>query len=141
MYHIVGRDCLGPVDILRRFKDFNIFREMLFSRYPGLCIPPIPQKKIQGKFDQSFVEERRYFLEQFLKAICDQSFLACCPEMQVFMRPQGLVAQSFKSLETVTTSHVIKFYLIKLPFSRAPETIGEIQLVQMNETINKFVKD
>jgi hypothetical protein len=57
------------------------------------------------------------------------------------MRPQGLVASSFKSLETVTTSHVIKFYLIKLPYSRAADNIGDIELLQMNESITKFVKD
>lgn len=71
VYQIVGRDSLGHIDILRRFKEFIIFREMLFSRYPGLCIPPIPSKQIQGKLQESFVEERKYFLEQFLKAICD----------------------------------------------------------------------
>jgi hypothetical protein len=44
VYHIVGSDSLGAVDVLRRFKEFILLREMLFSRYPGLCIPPIPQK-------------------------------------------------------------------------------------------------
>jgi hypothetical protein len=81
VYHIVGQDSLGPVDILRRFKEFILFREMLFSRYPGLFIPPIPQKQIQGKFAEAFVDERRYFLDQFLKAICHQQYLAGCPEL------------------------------------------------------------
>ena len=50
-YHIVGRDSLGPIDILRRYSEFLMLRDMLFSRYPGIVIPPVPSKKITGKLE------------------------------------------------------------------------------------------
>jgi hypothetical protein len=62
-YHIDGADSLGPIDCLRRFNEFILLREMLYSRYPGIYIPPIPNKKMKGKLDDELVEERKYFLE------------------------------------------------------------------------------
>ena len=44
-YHIQGGDNLGEFLIARRFKEFLLFREVLFSRYPGLYIPPMPSKQ------------------------------------------------------------------------------------------------
>jgi len=52
---------------MRRYKEFYLLREMLFSRYPGILIPPIPSKKFSGNKEDRFVEERKYFLNQFLK--------------------------------------------------------------------------
>ena len=100
----------GEIDIVRRYSEFLLFYECLFSRYPGLYIPPVPSKQFSGNKEENFVEERRYFLDTFLKRLCQQNYLACSPEMQVFVRPKGSVIQCFKSLERATTSHVIKYY-------------------------------
>jgi hypothetical protein len=35
---------------------------MLFSRYPGIVIPPISQKKYSGNKEELFIEERKFFL-------------------------------------------------------------------------------
>ena len=43
-YHIVGRDSLGEIDVYRRYKEFFTFRDVLYRRYPGIYIPPIPPK-------------------------------------------------------------------------------------------------
>ena len=43
-YHIKGKDSLGDIDVFRRYREFDMFRDMLFARYPGLYIPPIPPK-------------------------------------------------------------------------------------------------
>ena len=45
VYHIVGNDSLGTIDVMRRFSEFLIFHEKLQTRYPGLCIPAVPAKK------------------------------------------------------------------------------------------------
>jgi len=64
-----------------------MIRDMLFARYPGLYIPPIPPKQTTGNKEDIFVEERSYFLDQFLKKLCDTPYLASTPEIQVFFRP------------------------------------------------------
>jgi sorting nexin-1/2 len=77
----VGRDSLGPIDILRRYSEFLMLKDMLFSRYPGIVIPPIPSKKITGKLENTIISERKYFLDLFLKDICSASYLAQSPEL------------------------------------------------------------
>ena len=61
---------MGDIDVTRRYSEFLMFYDMLFSRYPGLYIPPVPGKKFNGNKEEFFVEERRYFLDLFLKRIC-----------------------------------------------------------------------
>jgi hypothetical protein len=39
---------------------------MLYSRYPGLMIPPMPGKQLQGNKVEQFIAERKYFLNRFL---------------------------------------------------------------------------
>lgn len=43
-YLIKGNDSLGEINCYRRYSEFLIFREYLYSRYPGLFIPPVPTK-------------------------------------------------------------------------------------------------
>ena len=45
VYKVRGKDHLGEVDILRRFREFDQLRKVLYSRFLGLYIPPIPEKK------------------------------------------------------------------------------------------------
>ena len=45
-YMISGHDKLGTFEIRRRYNDFFYFREALKKKWPGLYIPPIPEKKI-----------------------------------------------------------------------------------------------
>jgi hypothetical protein len=69
VYIIKGRDNLGMIDIQRRYREMLFLRDMLYSRYPGLMIPPMPGKQYQGNTHQLFVEERKHFLNMFLKQI------------------------------------------------------------------------
>jgi hypothetical protein len=64
-----GQDSLGEIDVFRRYREFFCFREILFQRYPGLVIPPVPPKQATGNTAEIFVEERRYFLDLFLKRV------------------------------------------------------------------------
>ena len=43
-YRIKGKDSIGDIDVIRRYKEFGIFRDLLFVRYPGIFIPPLPPK-------------------------------------------------------------------------------------------------
>ena len=65
-YQIRGRDSLGVIDVFRRFKEFLYLRDMLFSRYPGLVIPPVPPK-VYSNTSKELIEERCFFLNSFLK--------------------------------------------------------------------------
>mmetsp|Transcript_2632 Transcript_2632/g.4085 ORF Transcript_2632/g.4085 Transcript_2632/m.4085 type:complete len:374 (+) Transcript_2632:498-1619(+) len=140
IYMVEGWDSLGEFQITRRYKEFLLLRDVLFSRYPGLYIPPIPQKQIQGKMAEQFIEERTVFLNEFLQQMIAQKYLASSPELQVFIRPKQKVGESLKSLEKVTTTHVLKYYNVKIRLQNAMEQYGESKIIAYNDEINKFVK-
>ena len=74
-YEITGEDSLGEIYCKRRYKNFFIFHEALMKKFPGLYIPPIPQKHFEHKNDE-VISERQYFLDQFLKECCSLVYLA-----------------------------------------------------------------
>jgi len=45
IYTVYGEDHIGRFEIQRRYKEFYLLRNTLFSRYPGLYVPPIPPKR------------------------------------------------------------------------------------------------
>lgn len=57
-YLIIGNDELGTFEIRRRFNDFFYLRECLRKRWPGLYIPPIPEKKINFVDDANIIDKR-----------------------------------------------------------------------------------
>ncbi len=71
---------------MRRYSEFFLFREFLFSRWPGLYVPPIPPKKKIGAKHDKFIEERLYFLDRFIKEIAVLPYLYESDEFQVFVR-------------------------------------------------------
>lgn len=45
VYTLIGEDNHGPFQILRRYKEFNLLRLVLFERFSGFYVPPIPSKR------------------------------------------------------------------------------------------------
>ena len=101
---------MGEIDIFRRYREFDCFREILFKRYPGLYIPPLPIKQKSGNTKDLFVEERQYFLDQFIRKIASTFYLARTPELQIFLRPQGKCEESLKCIERTNTDKVFNHF-------------------------------
>ena len=49
VYKVCGRDHLGEIDVQRRFREFDQLRKVFYSRFLGLYVPPIPEKKAMVK--------------------------------------------------------------------------------------------
>jgi len=86
VYSIKGNDELGAFECQRRYSRFLILREVLRSRWPGVYIPPLPEKKMVGNLDAAFVEDRRCSLEAFMQKLQATSYLYYSEEAQLFMR-------------------------------------------------------
>jgi len=54
--------------VKRRFSDFFWLRSVIQKQHLGYVIPPVPQKKNKGKFENDFIRKRMYFLEKFLNS-------------------------------------------------------------------------
>jgi len=59
----------GVVTVARRYSDFVWLRKILTEQFPALWVPPLPPKKIRGRFEKDFVEGRRLDLQRFLDRI------------------------------------------------------------------------
>jgi len=68
----------------RRFNGFLKLRAELLEAWPGVIIPPLPEKQTVGRFDPEFVEKRRRALASFLGACATHPLLCACPLLHSF---------------------------------------------------------
>jgi hypothetical protein len=117
-YKLVGEDSLGPFECQRRYRDFDTFRDLLTQRYAGLYIPPMPPKVMQGNQKEMIVEERQFYINEFVQEISTTPYLNQCEELQVFLRPQGVpVDKAMQSLIKFNTDDQLGYFREKLQIS------------------------
>jgi hypothetical protein len=126
-YQIKGSSHYGDIDCWRRFSEFLKFRTILFQRWPGLYIPPIPHKDANGKNDKKIVEERMFFLDRFMKETATLPYIYEAEEYKVFLLPgEGKqVEKELERLPNLTTSEQIQRLRINIPIN---ENTTEIQI-------------
>ncbi len=52
--------------VSRRYKQFDWLHERLLDKYPNICIPPLPDKIVTGRFEEEFIKKRQSQLEVWL---------------------------------------------------------------------------
>ena len=83
-------------EILRRYSDFEEFFKQLWSHYPGLILPQLPETGVLAKIDlgyiqslqkqrDSFLEERRVSLQEFIEYIVHHPEIRYAPELKGFL--------------------------------------------------------
>ena len=87
-YNLKGIDSQGEFEVVRRYKEFLAFRDMLKKRYPGFYVPPVPGKKAK-KMDSKVIHERAYLLNRFMEKVAADKFIWDSEEVQVFTRPSS----------------------------------------------------
>lgn len=103
VYTVIGRDRNGPFEIQRRFKEFNLLRQVLSQRNIGLYVPPIPPKKKVGNTSQEFIEARCFYLNMFFKQLVRCPYLLESEELQLFIRPHMDVERALTYLPKLST--------------------------------------
>ncbi|KAG2157750.1 Vps5 C terminal like-domain-containing protein [Suillus bovinus] len=71
--------------VLRRYSDFLWLYETLSMNNPGVIVPPVPEKSPFGRFDQTFVQQRRLALEKCIQKIVNHPVLAKDPDLKLFL--------------------------------------------------------
>ncbi|KAI9341807.1 Vps5 C terminal like-domain-containing protein, partial [Zopfochytrium polystomum] len=74
--------------VTRRYRDFLWLYNQLQERYPGVIIPPIPEKNALGRFQNEFVETRRLGLERCLKRITIHPLLQSDADLRMFLESE-----------------------------------------------------
>jgi hypothetical protein len=79
--------------VMRRFSDFLWLYNQLLHKYPGVIIPPVPDKQAVGRFGEEFIENRRIALQRFMNLISQHEVLKVDSVLQQFCESE--VCRSF----------------------------------------------
>mmetsp|Transcript_1850 Transcript_1850/g.2803 ORF Transcript_1850/g.2803 Transcript_1850/m.2803 type:complete len:145 (+) Transcript_1850:48-482(+) len=75
VYVVKGKDSSGEFEVKRRYNEFFLLQDCLQKRWPGILLPQVPPKKAMGNKDIVFLQERRFYLERFLRKLCAFEFI------------------------------------------------------------------
>jgi len=71
-------------------------------------MPSIPEKKVVGKEDEKFIEERRELLNRFMKEISKYEYITNSIEFKTFSRGKGEVDKLLDKLPKQTPMEVLQ---------------------------------
>eukprot|EP00485_Elphidium_margaritaceum_P003784 CAMPEP_0202706204 /NCGR_PEP_ID=MMETSP1385-20130828/18658_1 /ASSEMBLY_ACC=CAM_ASM_000861 /TAXON_ID=933848 /ORGANISM="Elphidium margaritaceum" /LENGTH=439 /DNA_ID=CAMNT_0049364621 /DNA_START=20 /DNA_END=1342 /DNA_ORIENTATION=- len=90
----------GVITVARRYNNFKWLRSFLCEQFPGLFVSPLPPANAMGRFDDSFVEERRQDLERFLNRLEAVKPFAESTAFKMFLsRPETTFVDGTKEVE------------------------------------------
>jgi len=84
-YPIKGVDSNGDIECERRISLFYELRVALVMKFPGLYIPPLPEKKLTGKKEELVLLERQHFLNLFCRECANLKYIAQSIELNTFL--------------------------------------------------------
>lgn len=76
--------------VLRRFSDFLWLFDALTANNPGVIVPPVPDKHLFGRFEETFIETRRAALERCLSKMANHPVLGLDPDLRMFLESDTL---------------------------------------------------
>ncbi|KAF8586437.1 Vps5-domain-containing protein [Ramaria rubella] len=77
--------------VLRRYSDFLWLYETLSINNPGVIVPPVPEKQQYGRFQDTFVENRRAALNKCIQKIANHPSLRDDPDLKLFLESDSFV--------------------------------------------------
>lgn len=86
VYTVKGVDQEGNFWVYRRYSDFHLLRQKMVSRWPGVFIASVPEKKAVGNMSPFFIEQRRQALNSFVNKIAQTPPLFYSDEFRIFLR-------------------------------------------------------
>ena len=125
----------SSVTVVRRYNDFTWFHSVLSAQYPGVIMPPLPEKQtgaafkycilyiinsyymyaymIVGRFSSEFVESRRRALEKYLDRISKHPELSTSEHYFTFLQTDDAtlarLKEDFKSSKPPLSSTAAKW--------------------------------
>ncbi|XP_050298726.1 sorting nexin lst-4 [Anthonomus grandis grandis] len=66
------------IEVSRRYKHFDWLHDRLSEKFNLIAIPPLPDKQVSGRYEESFIEHRRSQLQEFINYMCRHPVLSTC---------------------------------------------------------------
>jgi len=61
----------NPIVTNKRYREFDALHADLNQRFQGIKLPKLPQKRLGGSLQPTFIEERKVLLEKYLQDLCE----------------------------------------------------------------------
>ncbi|CAD8158122.1 unnamed protein product [Paramecium pentaurelia] len=110
IYSVRGMDKNGQFDVVRRFSDFRLIRQMLVHKWPGCYIPPLPPRKALGNMDQKFIDDRMHSLQEWMRTISQLKYFWYSEEFQSFIKVNGDIEKALAQVPKLTYEEIINKY-------------------------------
>ena len=82
--------------VVRRYSDFIWIHGHLSAKYPGIVVPPLPEKLLVGRFSPEFIENRRRALQLFLQRCCFHPELQHSEHLTTFLEASDAQLDEFR---------------------------------------------
>lgn len=120
VYKVSTSTCLSifkssKFSTMRRFKEFLWIYQTLTISYPGIIVPPIPEKQSIGRFDSNFVENRRVLLERMVQKIAAHPVLHKDKDFINFLQSENLQVDMVMKKENSKSSFMSKLGDVFIP--------------------------
>lgn len=92
-------DVYNESSVHRRYSDFLWLYERLHTDRPGAIVPALPEKQPVGRFNAAFVEERRMYLERWIRRVFVHPELHDCQCVHSFLRADDVSFQAAKQVK------------------------------------------
>lgn len=73
------------IQVSRRYKHFDWLHERLAEKFSFIPVPPLPDKQIQGRYEEEFIEHRMNQLQSFVDRVCRHPVLSQSEVLQHFL--------------------------------------------------------
>ena len=96
-YIIKTVDSSGKYECVRYYSEFSSLRKILLKKWPGIYIPPIPNKSILSKLSSKYVKTYKKQVEYFVEYIIRFVFLYSTDDFQFFLKSKAPFSRKYKT--------------------------------------------
>jgi sorting nexin-1/2 len=96
IYTIKTLDSTGNYEFTRDYNEFISIRKILAKKWPGIYIPPLPNRSILSNIYLKFVKTYKKQTQYFLEYLSCYEFLYTTEELQCFLKSKDQFNKNFK---------------------------------------------
>jgi sorting nexin-9/18/33 len=83
VFHILEKK--SNIVVQRRYKHFEWLHKILSKKFSFVCLPVLPEKQANGRFEDRFIERRKYLLTRYLDRLNRHPLISTSKVFKLFV--------------------------------------------------------